>query len=528
MPATRKLTRKQLELAIAGGTASLKDFEGWDPEVVLEIKQALPVQYRPAVLVEHVPLLGKAMVYPAMASDDPRRESRTVDLAANVQVPDRMGDLILSDPKDAAKYDGEGWITEYFDLAGGPYLYLHDPYLVVGKVEGHKIAKVEVPERDAARGKAAALVISTRFFDSDLVPWARAAWLLTAEGITASSVGFRPKKIVLIEDEKERQKLGLGKFGWLVVTQELLEVSKAPIPANQVSVGLPTKAARGEQEKTVEAALRRFVERGELSQAEASDFRRAVPLGPQDAEERLRARLRGWMTQAVLPDGRHEVTLECLDGACELAGERRTAAAPTTSRAGRWPPPVTGASVCTGRCDCSSCQERARAAEALKAVREAVGCAEGDCVVEAVRAVVRDANEEGAPAIAARLKRIVERAFDRSSELTEDLRELLEEAESGEEDEEKGLDPAGAPSYHGSSPQDAPRRSGAGTAADVAEREGKSEDDPSGGHLGDSASLAKGVPEAGGSEVGAPHATPDKVKQLFDHSVEEILARLES
>lgn len=48
----------------------------------------------------------------------------------------------------------------------------------------------------------------------------------------ASSVGFIPKTIVRVDDEDERQALGLGRYGYLITRQELLELSAVPVPAN--------------------------------------------------------------------------------------------------------------------------------------------------------------------------------------------------------------------------------------------------------------------------------------------------------
>lgn len=50
--------------------------------------------------------------------------------------------------------------------------------------------------------------------------------------LKGNSVGFIPKKILRIEDEKERQQLGLGKYGVIFEKQLLLEDSVCPLGCN--------------------------------------------------------------------------------------------------------------------------------------------------------------------------------------------------------------------------------------------------------------------------------------------------------
>lgn len=46
------------------------------------------------------------------------------------------------------------------------------------------------------------------------------------------SVGFLPGKVTRVDDEKERERLGLGKFGFVLSQNKLMEISATPIPAN--------------------------------------------------------------------------------------------------------------------------------------------------------------------------------------------------------------------------------------------------------------------------------------------------------
>ena len=81
---------------------------------------------------------------------------RVVELIANAQLVDRMGDLIVSNPDDCEKYGGQGWELTNFMAAGGPYLWSHDPRLpAVGKVVGHEVRRVPVQVEGEARPLAA-------------------------------------------------------------------------------------------------------------------------------------------------------------------------------------------------------------------------------------------------------------------------------------------------------------------------------------------------------------------------------------
>lgn len=299
------LTRTQLEVALASGLATEDDFAGYTPDQVLQIKRALPSMQRVG---------GRPL-----GMDE---ETQTIRLIYNAQVVDRMRDLILSNPKDAEKYGGEGWILDYWQLAGSPYIHMHDPHYPIGRCLSCKVERVPTPERDGGK-KVWALVGDTKIIADERIPFALPTYLLMLEGITASSVGFLPKMYVRIEDEKERARLGVGEWGLILPQNEMLEVSFAPTPANQLSVGVDA----GAPEKAVDQALSRFVKQGKLPESLASDYRRFMPLGPDDSARRVAERLRsvvpiakalGWLQ----PDG---VTLQCTQDGCVLVGPENDA-----------------------------------------------------------------------------------------------------------------------------------------------------------------------------------------------------------
>ncbi len=56
--------------------------------------------------------------------------------------------------------------------------------------------------------------------------------LINAGILRTFSVGFMPGKVTRVEDDKERERLGLGKFGFILSNNLLMEISATPIPAN--------------------------------------------------------------------------------------------------------------------------------------------------------------------------------------------------------------------------------------------------------------------------------------------------------
>ena len=418
------LTRKDLELAIAGGTATVQDFEGHDPELVREIKLAAPYQRR---------------VLHQVAARAVDTEAKTAELIFNIQAPDRMGDLILSNPADAAGYGGSGWMLDAWEAAGAPYLYHHTPLWVIGKVLGTEVKRIAVPDWVGAKGKRAwALIGTVKHFDDGRLPWAEAAWLLTVEGITGSSVGFIPTVRVFVDDEEERSKLGLGRWGLVISSMEMLEISKAVVPANAGSVGLGV----GAQERAVDDALKRFVDEGKLAESIAADYRRFVPLGPTDEAQRVAERVRQVVPMVGVELAERAQTLECVGGNCDtpLAGGQITSVTA--------PPfgPMEPLELTTGAgCGCGGTESR----QLLDALAEDLGVDDHAQIRLALTKLrTRAAETDDEPLVdgltrAGRAR--IETAFERSSELTEALREILDAADDeglNDDDEERSIEPA--------------------------------------------------------------------------------------
>lgn len=137
---------------------------------------------------------------------------------------DRMGDVISAD----------GWRLDNFRKnpvimwghGGGGVLDGDEP---IGRAEKVRVEK----------GK---LVADIRFAVEESDRAARKFRLANSGYIKAGSVGFKPIKVERVEDEDERRKLGLGKFGVLYKEQELLEFSLVAVPANPHALQQSVKA----------------------------------------------------------------------------------------------------------------------------------------------------------------------------------------------------------------------------------------------------------------------------------------------
>lgn len=131
-------------------------------------------------------------------------------LASNERV-DRMGDIIRV----------KGWqLDEY--KKNPVFLRQHAAHEEpVGR--GVEVFKTRDP----------ALMIRVQFPTEDVDPaGARIHKLYTSRFLQAVSVGFQPRETMVIQDEDERAALGLGKYGVVYTSQDLLELSAVSIPAN--------------------------------------------------------------------------------------------------------------------------------------------------------------------------------------------------------------------------------------------------------------------------------------------------------
>lgn len=130
---------------------------------------------------------------------------------------DRHGDIVM-----------QNWDFGNFDK-NSIMLYSHDWELPpIGTVLDH------VVEARSEKGyKGDALKLTTLFATKDQWEWADTIYrLVKAKFMKAGSVGFYPGVIIWIDDDEERQELGLGRWGYIYDKNELIEWSPCSVPAN--------------------------------------------------------------------------------------------------------------------------------------------------------------------------------------------------------------------------------------------------------------------------------------------------------
>lgn len=396
------LPRKELELAIAGGTATEQDFEGYTPENVLEIRQSLPACYR---------------TLPSTALRVVDEEAKTIDLIFSIQARHRAGAIEMANPKDAARWGGRGWVTDGFDAGGSPYLFGHMSMYPTGTVESHRVELIDAPKWMIGPKRVWAFLGRVRMFDDPRLEFSQASWLLMQEGLTGSSTGFQGV-VELLPTEEEREEFGLRPFDVLIAEQDLLEISHAVTPAVPGAVAL---AMDGSVERNVDAALRRFVEQKRLQEREAEAYRRAIPLGPVDAQQRLAARLR-----AVVPmrgvewQDEHLPKLECIGPDCGFVGNpEEVVLAVDDKTAGTCSARGTPDGEKPAGCGCGGTEARAL----LERLTKVVGAKD----VAALEAEVERLLDDEEPGVLTpRARALLENAFETASEFTEKMRELLD------------------------------------------------------------------------------------------------------
>lgn len=205
---------------IASGTATEAQLEAAGLEFVTGIKGALSHEVRGAGSI-------------ATKADESRQN--VISWKYSDEKPDRMGDIIRAD----------GWELEN---------YKRNSVILWGHAAGmDAIADEPIGRSLDVRVEGKALYGDILFAVDESERAARIYRLAKAGFISAGSVGFRPLKTEHIQDEAERTKLGLGRFGIIFLRQELLEFSLCAIPANP-------------------NALQQSLKDGTLTQAEADEI----------------------------------------------------------------------------------------------------------------------------------------------------------------------------------------------------------------------------------------------------------------
>lgn len=139
---------------------------------------------------------------------------RVLSYVVSTEEVDRHGDIVRQ----------KGWDIENWKRTGMPVLYGHEGW-------APRIAKGV--SFSVMEGKTPYAISTAKFPEEGVYSFADTIYKLAKAGfMSTTSVGFRPKKIVEVESDEERSKLGLGRYGRVFEEAELFEWSIVSIPAN--------------------------------------------------------------------------------------------------------------------------------------------------------------------------------------------------------------------------------------------------------------------------------------------------------
>lgn len=241
--------RRALPL-IVSGAASPEQLEAAGLPFVVGIKAAAAFSARPTVTGPIEKARQGEHVIPWVLSD---------------ASPDRMGDVINPD----------GWHLKNF-RANPVIMWGHGG---AGILDGDE----PIGRAENVRVEKGRLIADIRFAVEESERAARKFKLANSGYIKAGSVGFKPVKVERVEDEEERTKLGLGRFGVHYKEQELLEFSLVAVPANPHALQQSVKAGEIAQADAdwLNGEVRSYTERD----LERAARRKAAGLQPEPAPE---------------------------------------------------------------------------------------------------------------------------------------------------------------------------------------------------------------------------------------------------
>jgi HK97 family phage prohead protease len=172
--------------------------------------------------------------------------------------------------------------------------YKQNPVILWGHAFGADSVADEPIGRSVELGVAEKQLVGTiEFAVGESERAARIYRLASAGFIRAGSVGFRPLEVRYVEDQTEREKLGLGRWGAVYERSELLEFSLCAIPCN------PNAVQNAVKSRTVESA-------------DADLLAALTDPTEREMEKLLRRRARSWValtpaaTDRGAPASKHE------------------------------------------------------------------------------------------------------------------------------------------------------------------------------------------------------------------------------
>jgi len=267
----------ELREQIMMGLATIESLRQYDAEEVRAVKADVGVSMRgrgASLLGQGIETRdGDEVFFETKANEGAENRVRTYVFSD--ETVDRMGDVIRVFPSKG----GKGWLTANY--ASEPvFLWGHESWNppIARSIRVWRTRNF-VDEKAAAGAPARkALLGSVEFLGEEENPFAERVLRMVDKGaLRAVSVGFKPLDAKDDHTDEEREKIGLGKYGVEFLTCDLLECSKAVVPAN------PNALITG---------LKSLVSSGEMSDREARAFAKVYALDEADFERRLREKVR--------------------------------------------------------------------------------------------------------------------------------------------------------------------------------------------------------------------------------------------
>ena len=223
----------------------------------------------------------------ARESKAAKEDGRVLSYVASDETPDRVGDVIKV----------SGW-----DLS----TYKQNPVVLWGHDGNVPPIGRTINVRRGERNGRRALLASVEFAPAEAHPFADTVYQLAKAGfVNAVSVGFMPMETKELAD-KQREKLGMPKYGVYYSKASLLELSLVSVPANPSALAVGAKG---------------LVDRGILKSAAVDRFLKEVPLTQEQVTESLRSRIRSFVDLGAATVREAVTEVEEKSPACRMDGE---------------------------------------------------------------------------------------------------------------------------------------------------------------------------------------------------------------
>lgn len=235
-----------LATLVASGRASAVDMDALGADLVEQIKST------PGVFQ----IRGRGS--DVVSKNEAKRQ---ITYIASDETPDRVGDIIQVRGWDLAAYKRNPVVLWAHDGQSAP---------PIGRA-------VNVRRR---YGDSPRLTADIEFAPKEAHEFADTVYQLASRGfIRATSVGFLPKETLEV-DEKDRVKMGLGKYGQVYSKAELMEISVVAVPANP---------------SALEEGVKQLTFNGILEKEMAEKFFETYPKSEEIALRRVRAACRSFV-----------------------------------------------------------------------------------------------------------------------------------------------------------------------------------------------------------------------------------------